>query len=88
MTTITRMTPRERKAYLNAERNRRARALVYAFLCWLECQLVDAPARIRRAFGDFVVCFICLALAAALFFALLGLLDLSISFWLSTYFGY
>lgn len=88
MTTTTRMTPRERKDFLSAERNRRARALVYAFLCWLELQMVDAPARIRRAVSDFVVCFICLCLMATLFFALLGLMDLALSFWLSMHFGY
>ncbi len=88
MTTLVRMTDGERKERIAMERSRRRRALLYAIVCWLEIQMVDAPKRIREAFVNLFTCTICLLLFAAVFFAALGLAQLALEFWASTYTGW
>lgn len=94
MTTYVRMSTEERTARENARKRRirearvaQLRLIIYKFLCWLEGVTTDLPRKVREGTINLFTCTICLILMAALFFGMLGLLELAIRFWGDIYFG-
>ena len=76
-----------RRARFREARIRQLRKILYIFICWLQAATTDLPAKVKRLAVDNFARLICLILCMAVLFAVLGLMELAVTFWCNVHFG-